>query len=59
MNAQHLGGNQLLPEAIAASLPNGSVLTDWPLASIRLTGRGGYYLVFNSPAAQPRWKPMR
>ena len=44
-----LGGNQLLPEAIAASLPNGSVLTDWALTSIRLTGRGGYYLVFNSP----------
>ena len=45
-----LGGNQLLPEAIAASLPNGSVMTQWELTSIRQTGRGGYYLVFKTPA---------
>jgi len=45
-----LGGNQLLPEAIAATLPNGSVMTQWELTSIRQTGRGGYYLVFKTPA---------
>jgi len=44
-----LGGNQLLPEKIAASLPNGSVVTQSRLASIRLTGRGGYYLTFITP----------
>ncbi len=45
-----LGGNQLLPEAIAASLPNGSVMTQSALTSIRLTGRGGYYLMFKTLA---------
>ncbi|HEY1888532.1 MAG TPA: FAD-dependent oxidoreductase [Roseiarcus sp.] len=44
-----LGGNQLLPEAIAAALPNGSVRTRWALTSIRMTGRGGYYLTFKTP----------
>jgi len=44
-----LGGNQLLPEAIAATLPNGSVKTQWALTSIRLTGRGGYTLAFKTP----------
>ena len=36
-----LGGNQLLPEKIAASLADGSVITQWRLTSIRLTGSGG------------------
>jgi len=44
-----LGGNQLLPEAIAATLPNGSVVIRWALTSIRLTGRGGYTLTFKTP----------
>ncbi len=44
-----LGGNQLLPEAIAATLRNGSVMTRWALTSIRLTGRDGYYLTFKTP----------
>jgi monoamine oxidase len=44
------GGNQLLPEAIAATLPSGSVMTRWALASIRLTGRGGYDLTFKTPS---------
>jgi len=44
-----LGGNQLLPEAIAAALPSGSVMTQWALTSIRLTGRRGYYLTFKTP----------
>ena len=42
------GGNQLLPEAIAATLPSGSVMTRWALTSIRLTGRGGYYPQFQN-----------
>ncbi len=45
-----LGGNQLLPEAIAASLPSGSVITGSALTSIRLTQGGGYMLTFNNSA---------
>ena len=45
-----LGGNQLLPEAIAASLPSGSVITELALTSIRLTQGGGYTLTFKSSA---------
>ncbi len=45
-----LGGNQLLPEAIAASLPRGSVITGSALTSIRLAQGGGYTLTFTSSA---------
>jgi monoamine oxidase len=45
-----LGGNQLLPEAIAASLPSGSVITGSALTGIRLTQGGGYALTFKSAA---------
>jgi monoamine oxidase len=45
-----LGGNQLLPEAIAASLPTGSVITESTLTSIRQASGGGYFLTFNSAA---------
>ena len=45
-----LGGNQLLPEAIAASLPGGSVITRSALTSIRRARGGGYTLTFNNSA---------
>ena len=45
-----LGGNELLPKAIAASLPSGSVVTESALASIRVANGGGFYLTFNTPA---------
>ncbi len=45
-----LDGNELLPKAIAASLPSGSVVTESALTSIRLANGGGYYLTFNTPA---------
>ena len=45
-----LGGNQRLPEAIAASLPGGSVITQSTLTSIRLARGGGYTLTFNTSA---------
>lgn len=45
-----LGGNQLLPEAIASSLPSGRVITRSTLTSIRLASGGGYTLAFNTSA---------
>jgi monoamine oxidase len=45
-----LGGNQLLPEAIAASLPSGRVITQSTLTSIRLMPGGRYALTFNTSA---------
>ncbi len=45
-----LGGNQLLPEAIAASLPHDSVITRSTLTSIRWAGDGSYDLMFNTSA---------
>ena len=45
-----LGGNQLLPEAIAASLPHDSVITRSTLTSIRRAGGGSYDLTFNTSA---------
>jgi monoamine oxidase len=45
-----LGGNQRLPEAIAASLPSGRVITQSTLTSIRLARGGGYTLTFNTSA---------
>ena len=47
-----LGGNQLLPEAIAASLPAGSVMTQQALTRIEMTGRGSYNLTFKTPTGQ-------
>ena len=53
-----LGGNQLLPEAIAASLPSGSVITGSALTSIRLTQGGGYTLTFNTSAGSKSVKGL-
>src|SRR5271166_2103237 len=44
-----LGGNQLLPEAIAASLPQGSVIMRHALTRIELTANGAYRLTFKTP----------
>ncbi len=44
------GGNQLLPQAIATSLPPSSVVLQHALTSIQGTGRGGYILTFTAPS---------
>ncbi len=44
-----LGGNQLLPKAIAASLPDESIMTNWAMTSIRRSGSVGYALTFDTP----------
>ncbi len=44
-----LGGNDLIPKAIAAALPSGSIETGWWMESIRLNPDGTYRLTFSTP----------
>ena len=43
-----IGGNEQLPQAIASSLPAGSVLTGWRLTALAKNGDGSYSLTFDT-----------
>jgi monoamine oxidase len=43
-----IGGNEQIPDAIAASLPNGSVLTGWQLTAIAANRDGTQTLTFST-----------
>jgi len=43
------GGNEQLPRAIAASLPDGSIMLNTPLRAIAKNADGSYTLAFTSP----------
>jgi monoamine oxidase len=44
-----VGGNDQIPQAIAASLPSGGVLTGWRMTALALNGDGSYTLTFATP----------